>query len=168
MQRLPAYQNSKVVIGWREWMVLPDLGIPAIKVKVDTGARTSALHSDNIEFFENNSEPWVRFRVYPLRNRPKLTVTCTAPLLGQRMVRDSGGHPELRYVIVTKLSLHGLEWESEITLTSRKTMLFRMLLGRTAINRGFLLDPNISFTAGPRPPLAMLYPKIKIPKRPLP
>jgi len=155
----PEYPCLRPCIGWREWLALPELGIPAIKVKVDTGARTSALHAYFVETFRRDHANWVRFTVHPLRRRGDLVVTCAARLLDQRVVRDSGGHPERRYVIETPLRLGDLEWRAELTLTARDRMLFRMLLGRTALSDRFLVDPHASYLASTRPALAALYPR---------
>lgn len=148
---------TKQLIGWREWLVLPGLGIPGIKAKVDTGARTSALHATNTAVFSRNGIQWINFEVQPLRKKTA-TINCTAPLIDRRIVKDSGGHPELRYVIETQLSLGTLEWSAEVTLTDRDSMLFRMLLGRTAIRDQFLVDPIKSYLVGSKPPLATIYP----------
>ncbi len=138
-------------IGWREWLSLPELGLPAIKAKVDTGARTSALHAWKIEPFAHGGAPWVRFHMHPVQRRTDLSVACDAPVIDRRLVRDSGGHTEQRYVIESVLQLGGQRWRIEITLTDRDTMLFRMLLGRQAIGdccvraaESFLATPSLT------------------------
>ncbi len=143
--------SPKKIIGWREWLVLPDLGIPAVKAKIDTGARTSALHAFFLEPFEENGRKRVRFRIHPLQKRTDIEVTCEADVADQRMVSDSGGHREMRYVIRSKILVGTAEIEAEITLTDRDTMQFRMLLGRTALADAFLVDPGLSYLAGRRP-----------------
>ena len=143
--------HPKTTIGWREWMVLPDLGISAIKAKIDTGARTSALHAIFIEPFEENRKKKVRFRIHPLQRRTDVELTCVADVVDRRMVSDSGGHREMRYVIRSKIIIGSTEIDAEITLTDRDNMRFRMLLGRTAMADRFLVDPNRSYLAGPRP-----------------
>lgn len=144
--------NKTPTIGWREWVALPQLGIPAIKVKVDTGARTSALHAYRIEPFEQEGREYIRFWIHPLQRRKDITIACEAPVLDRRSIRDSGGHTEERYVISTPLRIGAHEWDIELTLTSREDMLFRMLLGRHAIIEGqFLVDPGASYLNGKKP-----------------
>jgi hypothetical protein len=149
--------GDRLLIGWREWLALPDLGIPAIKAKVDTGARTSALHTFHTEVVRHQGKSLLSFRVHPLQRRNDVVVACLAPLLDQRVVRDSGGHREHRYVIETRLRLGEQEWTAELTLTDRDPMLFRMLLGRTALAGLLVIDPGASYLAGRRPRLRQLY-----------
>lgn len=137
--------EGKRVLGWREWLALPDLGIPRIKAKVDTGARTSALHTFRVEPFEAYGVARVRFWVHPLQRRDTPEICCEADVLDRRVVRDSGGHEELRYVIGTVVALAGDRWPVEVTLTDRDSMGFRMLLGRSAIRGRFLVDPARSY-----------------------
>ena len=141
----------KMTLGWREWMALPDLGIPAVKAKIDTGARTSTLHAFFLEPFEENGTQKIRFRIHPLQRRTDIELTCVADVIDQRMVSDSGGHREMRYVISSKVVIGSTEIDAEITLTDRDTMQFRMLLGRTALAGNFLVDSKLSYLAGPRP-----------------
>ena len=119
--------------GWEEWVSLPDLGVPAIKAKVDTGARTSALHAFDIETFGPASRPKVRFTVHPIPGRDDLIIPCSAPIIDRRDVTSSNGEREFRYVIASKLSVGGDTWPIEITLTNRSSMTSRMLLGRQAL-----------------------------------
>ncbi len=137
-----------VRIGWREWVALPELGVPRIKAKVDTGARTCALHAFDIETFEQEGAPWVRFRVLPLQRRRQGAVTIEAPLVDQRWVRSSSGKKTLRPVIATTLTLGGRSWQIEVTLVRRDLLGFRMLLGRQAIRSGYVVHPGRSFLTG--------------------
>ncbi len=136
------------VIGWREWVSLPEFGIEAIKVKVDTGARSSALHAFDIEPFSRGEKRMLRFKVHPLQRDSRQTVTAAAELIDERKVRNSGGQLELRPVVETEIELLGQKWQIELTLTNRDTMGFRMLLGRQALRRRFLVHPGRSFLAG--------------------
>lgn len=142
--------DDKPVIGWREWVSLPKLGIEHIKAKVDTGARTSALHTFELDVARDGGAKIARFGVHPLQRDSDTVVWCRAPVVDERSVRDSGGHLEWRFVIETELALGGLSWPVEITLTARDTMLFRMLVGRTAMH-SLRVDPTASFVTG-RPP----------------
>lgn len=144
--------NEKNVLGWREWIGFPDLGIPRIKAKVDTGARTSCLHAFLVEPFERDGAPWVRFDIHPSQLSNSKVISCQAPILEQRVVRDSGGHEELRYVIETVISIGDLKHTVEVTLTNRDSMKFRALLGRTAIKGQYLVDPARSYVRGKRKP----------------
>lgn len=140
---------SKVLtIGWREWVQLPGLGIPWVKAKVDTGARSSAIHAFYTERFTRNGEAWVRFGVHPMQGDTETVIDCEAPLVDERAVTDSGGHREQRPVILTSLTLGGITREVEMTLTDRDSMLFRMLVGRTAMNRDIVVSPGCSFLTG--------------------
>jgi len=136
------------VIGWREWVALPDLAIPHIKAKVDTGARTSALHAYYVTPFEKNGTPWVRFGLHPVQQDSLTCIECEAPIKDRRQVTDSGGHKEERVVIDTRLQINGVEYTIELTLTDRENMRFRMLLGRSALKQGFWVDSSKSFLLG--------------------
>jgi hypothetical protein len=140
--------TTPVIIGWREWLNLPALGISGVKAKIDTGARTSALHAFYTEFFLRDDQDWVRFGVHPDQGDNSREIHCESPVLERRVVTDSGGHKEERPVIVTDIDFNGYKRQIEITLTDRDTMRFKMLLGRTAIRRGFLVSPGQSFMLG--------------------
>lgn len=139
---------ATTVLGWREWVGFPDLGIARIVAKVDTGARTSALHTGGIEAFRRDGAEWIRFTVHPHQDDDSDELQCEAPVLEQRVVRDSGGHEELRYVIVTTVEIGGARRRIEVTLTDRDTMKFRVLIGRTAMRGRYTVDPSRSFLSG--------------------
>lgn len=136
------------VLGWREWVALPDLGIAAIKAKIDTGARSSALHAFDVETFSLDGRQKIRFKVHPQQRDTTQTVAAEADLLERREVRNSGGHTELRYAILTSLEIGRGRWAIELTLTNRDAMGFRMLLGRQAVRGRFFVDPGRSFLLG--------------------
>jgi hypothetical protein len=141
--------HKKLRIGWREWIALPELSIPSIKVKIDTGARTSSLHTFKIEpFLGTQGKMKVRFGVHPLQERKDIELFCTADVIDKRIVKNSGGKEEERYVIKTKLQIKDRDWEIEITLSNRDNMKFRMLLGRTALRHKVIIDSSKSYNTG--------------------
>lgn len=133
------------IIGWREWVGMPELGITKIKAKIDTGARTSALHAFSLRTFHEAGRNKIRFDIHPLQHDTQQVISCTADIVDKRLVTDSGGHEEERYVIKTPITIAGQTWPIEITLTERENMLFRMLLGRSALSRRFIVNPGRSF-----------------------
>lgn len=138
------------VVGWREWVALPALGIESIKAKFDTGARTSALHVWDQEVYEVEGKRWVRFSTHPVQRDDDTVVHCAALLVDRRWVRNSGGNRECRNVISTLLGIGGETWEAELTLASRDAMGFRMLVGREAMRGRLVVDPAQSFRTGYR------------------
>ena len=133
------------LIGWREWISLPELGVDRVKVKVDTGARTSALHAADLLATQEDGCEYVTFTLHPLQNNTQVSVSCKAPVKEHRVVKDSSGREETRVVIETEVALGEDRWPIELTLTDRETMGFRMLLGRNAIRSMYYVDPTNSF-----------------------
>lgn len=142
-------QQQLPVIGWREQIALPELGIPELKAKIDTGARSSALHAFDIETFQDDGRMMVRFKVHPYQRDSDRTVFAQAEVIDQREVRNSGGHTQLRPVIQTTVVLGEFAFPIELTLTNRDKMGFRMLLGRQAVRWRFLVDAGQSFLQSP-------------------
>ena len=142
-------QEKQHIVGWREWIALPELNIPAIKAKVDSGARTSALHTFNLNRIKENGKDVAEFQMHPLRKRDDVVINCKSEIIDMRSVKDSGGHVEERYIIKTLAVLKDLSWEIELSLTNRDDMLFRMLLGRTAmVESNLCIDPAKSYCFG--------------------
>lgn len=136
------------LLGWREWVSLPELNIAQLKAKVDTGARSSALHAFAIEPYRKGGQRWVMFAIHPKQKHTQESIECHAPIVDRRLVTDSGGHTQRRYVIETQLILGSTLITAEMTLTNRDSMLFRMLLGRTTLNHRFMIDPSASYLQG--------------------
>ncbi len=151
---LSATKRPKKIIGWREWVRLPDLNVGPIKAKIDTGARTSVIHAFKITPFTKDGAAYVRFVVHPLQRRAKPEITCVAVVIDHRNVTDSGGRVELRYVIRTSLKLGKSRWPIELTLTNRDQMGFRMLIGRQALRRRYIVDTGRSFVTRPKKKVA--------------
>jgi len=143
--------QNKVILGSEEWFSFPDLGIPTIKARVDSGAKTSALHAINIAPFVKDGTNWVKFDINPIQNNLKTVIHCEAPLIDKRIVKSSSGFREQRYVIQTTLDIGETSWKIEMTLTNRDSMGFRMLLGREAMSGRVLVDPEQSYLLGAQP-----------------
>lgn len=141
-------QTQKVLIGSEEWCAFPDLNIPRIKARVDSGAKTTALHAINILLVNKNGQQWVEFDVNPIQKNVKTLIHCSAPLIDQRVVKSSSGTRELRYVVQTNLEIGGMTWPIEVTLTNRDSMGFRMLLGREAMVGRMIVDPEAKYLLG--------------------
>jgi hypothetical protein len=139
---------ERPAVGWREWVALPDWGVPAIKAKIDTGARTSALHAFDIDTFERDGSTWARFLIHPWQDSGSDEIAVEAPLMDRRTVRSSSGASRLRPVVTTTIQLAGTLVPIEVTLTRRDEMGFRMLIGRQALRRRFLVDPGRSYLGG--------------------
>jgi hypothetical protein len=139
-----------LVVGWREWISLPDLGISMIKAKVDTGARTSAIHAYDITNHRHRGRDFLTFKVHPIQRNQKKVVVCSAPLVDERMVRSSSGHASLRPVIETTIEVGPIAWKIELTLTNRDEMGFRMLLGRQAVRDHLLVHAGKSYLISSR------------------
>lgn len=147
--QVPEADGGHVVLGWREWVGLPALGLVAIRAKIDSGARSCALHVDAQWRLVEGGAPWVGFRLTPGETGSRV-IECAAPILDEREVTDSGGRTTRRIFLRTALRLAGIEREIDINLTDRRGMRFPMLLGRTAMADGFIIDPARSFVHGQR------------------
>lgn len=139
-------------MGWREWLTLPSLGIEHIKAKVDTGARTSALHTFGLEVYQDQiGNSRVRFQVHPLQRNEDYVVECDCPVTNEKSVKDSGGHEEIRPFITIPIVVGPYSFDAEVSLTNRDNMKFRMLLGRTSLRGRFLVNSALSYQIGPKP-----------------
>jgi hypothetical protein len=136
------------VVGWREWVALPELGVRSVKAKIDTGARSSSLHVFDLETFRRRGKEFVRFGIHPLQRNHRKTVWAEVEVLERRRVRSSSGHTTMRPVIRTEVRLLGETWPIEVTLANRDSMGFRMLLGRQAVRDRYLVDAGRSFYGG--------------------
>ena len=139
---------SKAMLGWSEWVSLPDLNINQIKAKIDTGARSSALHAYTIEPYRKGGQRWIMFAIHPIQKVSDISIECHSPIKDRRIVTDSGGHKQRRYVIETQLILGQKLINAEMTLTNRDTMLFRMLIGRNTLKNHFNINPCASYLQG--------------------
>lgn len=148
MKEKNSMEQTLTLLGWREWVSLPQLGISALKCKVDTGAKSSALHAFAIEEFYKGDALWIRFGIHPRQKDEQAVIWCEAAVVDQRQVTDSGGHTTERYFIRTEIELGEQRFEIMMSLTNRDTMRFRMLLGREALNGRFLVNPAASYCQG--------------------
>lgn len=139
---------SNTIAGWREWVSLPGLGVPWVKAKLDTGARSSAIHAFDLEELRRDGEAWVRYSIHPWQRSAEDATSCESKVLARRHVRSSSGHSEERYVVHLDLCLVGRVVTAEVTLSRRDEMGFRMLIGREALRQGFLVDPGRSYLGG--------------------
>ena len=137
--------GERPIVGWREWISLPDLGINFIKAKIDTGARTSALHAFKIKTFRRQGQHYARFYVHPLQRRRRPEILCEAAIMDERVVTSSNGEREMRFIVKTSLRMGQHQWPIELSLTNRDEMSFRVLLGRQALRRHLIVDPGRSY-----------------------
>lgn len=140
--------HSSTVAGWREWVCLPQVGVDWVKAKLDTGARTSALHAFHVEDLERDGVPWVRFSIHPWQRSAADESWAELPVHDRRVIRSSTGHQQERYVVLMDVALQGRTVTAEMTLSRRDQMGFRMLIGREALRQGFLVDPGRSYLGG--------------------
>lgn len=140
--------GNKPIIGWREWAAFPDLGVDRINAKIDTGARTSAIHAFRIREESIDGIPYVSFRLHPIQRRKTPDIFCSVPIADKRLVTSSNGQKQNRIVIKTPMTLGTRTWPIELTLTDRDEMTFRLLLGREALRNRFLIDASGSHRLG--------------------
>ncbi|MRX44048.1 hypothetical protein GJR97_09950 [Agromyces sp. Q22] len=143
--------HSNTIAGWREWVRLPQADVAWLKAKLDTGARSSALHAFDVEEFERDGADWVRFGIHPWQDTDADAATVELPVHDRRVVRSSTGHTQERLVVLMEVVLHDRPVTAEVTLTNRDEMGFRMLIGREALRNGFLVDAGRSFVGGRAP-----------------
>jgi hypothetical protein len=141
-------RTNRLAVGWREWVALPEWQVPHLKAKIDTGARTSSLHAFGSQWFDRGGAPWVRFEIHPWQRSTEDATVVEAAVIGTRDIRSSSGEVEHRPVVRTTIVLAGVPVPAEITLTRRDEMGFRMLVGREALRRRFVIDPGLSYVGG--------------------
>ncbi len=149
---IPKPRATHRILGWKEWVSLPKLKVPRIKVKVDSGARTSALHAVNMEYFWKKKRRMVRFKIHPMQGTHESEVSAEGEVVAERWIRSSSGHLSKRPVIITRIKLGRISWPIELTLISRDVMGFRMLLGRRALANEWLIDPSRAYCVSARHP----------------
>jgi hypothetical protein len=137
--------HKLMIVGNAEWCALPQLNIPAIRARIDSGAKTSSIHAVNIEEFYKNRQQWVRFEIHPLRIHTDVMIVCEAPVYDYRLVKSSTGVAQPRYVIETYIEMGGEKWTIQVTLANRRSMGFQMLLGRQAMTHRMLINPSEDF-----------------------
>ena len=143
-----AADSSRIVVGWREWVALPQAGVDWVKAKIDTGARSSAIHAFDLESYDVDGQEWVRFSIHPWQRSDEDVAELSLPVLDRREVRSSNGQTEQRYAVVLDVTLAGRTLTTVMTLSNRDEMGFRMLIGREALERGFLVDSALSYAGG--------------------
>lgn len=139
-------------VGWREWLALPNLGIPAIKVKIDTGARSSSIHAENIRVEKRDGHDVALFDVAPLQEHSHFYLHCVSPVLDERNVRSSNGETTLRLFVASKVAIGGFEWQIQLSLADRTHMRYPMLMGRQAMGGNLVVEPSRSYLTGRRLP----------------
>ena len=148
MKKTSAKTLAKIpakILGWREWIGMPSFGIDRMKAKIDTGAKTSAIHAYKVREFERDGLLFVSFYIHPVQRKKKPEVYCEAPVADRRAVKSSNGKEEIRYVVRTELQIGSDVWPAEFTLTNRDQMGFRALVGREALRKRYVVDPSRSF-----------------------
>jgi len=140
--------NAKTIIGSEEWCAFPDMMIPAVKARIDSGAKTSSIHAFNIQPFRRQGRSWISFEVHPLQGNRRIVIRCEKPVIDRRAVKSSSGLSETRYVVSASMQLGAETWEIELTLANRDSMGYRMLLGREAMGKRLVIDPSQSFCMG--------------------
>lgn len=143
-----ARKAPPIEIGWREWAELPDLGVASIKAKIDTGAKTSAIHAFKIKEITRGGKPFAQFVIHPIQRKSAPTIKCVAPVVDKRRIKSSNGMSQLRIVIATTLKMGDNSWPIEISLANRDEMGFRFLIGRDALRRRAVIHPGKSFMLG--------------------
>ena len=148
--------SSFLIVGWKEWIELPELGVHGIKAKIDTGAATSSVHAYDIKYVRHNGEMYVKYCLHPIQKSKKISIPCLSKLIDERKVRSSSGQMELRPVVRTILKISNFQWEIDLNLTNRDSMGMRMLIGREALETKALVNPAHKFLLGKKSKEAIL------------